>query len=1137
MVKLTVILSIFVLAGAFAAFLIWGGGLFVSDDQPVVAPPTNPPPATILPTATIVDGTVRQRNRPPNFGAGQVGSRVIAEDAPEGTVVGLPIMATDPDGDWVRSHLNFESGEEMQAFFEAFDYQKTPEGGRIVVREDSNLSLDSKTFYSVRVAIYDGKDAAGEPDLTDDDTTTDRSWVDAYFSLTIVVTGSEAAEKTHFQLTARSTPEGSGTIILSGDGPYVAGTEVTVTTNPVEGFEFQEWLGDCVGAEDCALTMDSDKQVTAIFVQSDTKVGVWSPAMPIDFQGTATATSVTLTWSIEEAHSLELVRHEPGNGQTVRLPIDSADRSYTDEGLKSGTLYAYRLTNVIKIQTADVPPSRTEVTRYGPAITMVRTALPTQSPWIISGSNHVCILDESGSAYCWGLDDYGQATPPQDVVFASLSTGSLHTCGLTTDGSPVCWGRNENGESEPPIGETFVAISSGSGHTCALREDGTPVCWGKNTDRYGNTVGQATPPEGETFSIISSGGDHTCGIQIDDTMRCWGWNAFGQASPPNDDDFRYLSTRSWWHTCALKEDGTAKCWGLNNWGQSNAPEDEVFVEVATGDVHSCGLRSDGTVRCWGSNSRWSGSPYYGQATPPEGISFVSITAGYNHTCGLTADGIAHCWGDDSDGQGTANRFRTITTKGNSVCGLRLDGSMLCWGDDTHGQLSVPPGAGFTAVAGGVDFNCALGSVGTPSCWGIDIEGRLSAPANEQFVDITAGSHYACGLRADGSADCWGARPSRQNPTWGYVNPPAGQRFKHITGGWGHMCGLHFDNTATCWGWGSSGQLEVPGRVEWLGISPGARHTCGVATDGMAMCWGGNEHGQTEVTSGEIFKQIASGFYHSCGLRTDGTPVCWGGDGRGAMEPPAGETFVSLSAGDGITCGIRQNGSFNCWGRNEYGQLNRHGAIAKWSADGSARDVIDRYDGELMGDAGFANGLSGQAFDFRGSESFVRIPHDPHLIGEDELTVAMWVNLRSYPDHDHAGLANMWGPGWQEDDSWSLNLKPSGSVRFRVAGDDTASDNSEVNTNHQIELNEWVHVAAVYHRGEFVGVYFDGVRDDGGVRLGDDAIHVSDQDLWIGLNYEGSSERASLDGLVDEVMIFDRALTEAEIQELASGHGN
>ena len=1126
MVKLTVILSIFVLAGAFAAFLIWGGGLLVSDDQPVVAPPTNPPPATVVPETTPVIGTVLQRNRPPNFGAGQVESRVIAEDAPEGTLVGLPIAATDPDGDWVRSHLNFESGEELEAFFAAFDYQKTSNGGRIVVAQDSNLDAATKSFYSVRVAIYDGKDAAGEPDLTDGNTTTDRNWVDAYFGLTIDVTKGNGTAGARYELKTSAVPTEGGIISPEGGVLYYEGQLVTVTAEPQGQWAFYGWAGGCAssgkrddGSGWCNVEMDGERDVTAEFTPF---------AAPIDFQGTATSTSASLTWSIvgQFANAFNLIRRDLSAGDEVEIFVGGDDRSYLDEGLTPGTEYEYQLTN------EDTP-----IRKSLPVVATLKTLIPPQSPSIISGSHHVCVLNESGSAYCWGLDDYGQATPPQDVVFASLSTGSLHTCGLTPAGSPVCWGRNENGESEPPTSETFVAISSGSGHTCALREDGTPVCWGKNTDRYGNTVGQATPPEGETFSIISSGGDHTCGIRLDDTMKCWGWNAFGQASPPDDDDITYLSTRSWWHTCALKEDGTAKCWGLNNWGQSNAPGDEVFVEVATGDVHSCGLRSDGTVRCWGSNSKWSGSPYYGQATPPEGIAFVSITAGYNHTCGLTADGIAHCWGDDSSGQGTADRFGTITTKGNSVCGLRLDGSMLCWGDDTHGQLSVPPVAGFTAVAGGGDFNCALGPVGNPTCWGIDLEGQLSAPANEQFVDVTTGSHHACGLRADGSVDCWGAQSSQRNPNWGQDNPPAGQRFKHITGGLVHMCGLHFDNTATCWGWGSSGQLEVPGGVEWLSISPGDRHTCGVTADGTAMCWGGNDHGQTEVPSGETFKQIVSGFYHTCGLRTDGTAVCWGGDGRGATEPPAGGTFVSLSAGAGITCGIRQNGSFTCWGRNDYGQLNRHDAIAKWSADGSARDVIDQYDGELMGDAGFANGLSGQAFDFRGSESFVRIPHDPHLIGEDELTVAMWVNLRSYPDHDHAGLANMWGPGWQEDDSWSLNLKPSGSVRFRVAGDDTATDNSEVNTNHQIELNEWVHVAAVYHRGEFVGVYFDDVRDDGGVRLGDDAIHVSDQDLWIGLNYEASSERTSLDGLVDEVMIFNRALTEAEIQELASGHGN
>ena len=82
----------------------------------------------------------------------------------------------------------------------------------------------------------------------------------------------------------------------------------------------------------------------------------------------------------------------------------------------------------------------------------------------------------------------------------SISSGEQHTCALRSDGSPVCWGYNEDGRASPPQDERFASISAGSQHTCALLHDGSPICWGYNRD------GQASPPENEQFAFISAGG-------------------------------------------------------------------------------------------------------------------------------------------------------------------------------------------------------------------------------------------------------------------------------------------------------------------------------------------------------------------------------------------------------------------------------------------------------------------------------------------------------------------------------------------------------------------------------------------------------------------------------------------------------
>ena len=92
---------------------------------------------------------------------------------------------------------------------------------------------------------------------------------------------------------------------------------------------------------------------------------------------------------------------------------------------------------------------------YCPAPT--RVPLPTNLKFIrITMGVHTCALTDTGVAYCWGWNGYGQLarhpiTPPWDfvapgpvnapgLVFTSITAGFKHTCAVATDGHAYCWG-------------------------------------------------------------------------------------------------------------------------------------------------------------------------------------------------------------------------------------------------------------------------------------------------------------------------------------------------------------------------------------------------------------------------------------------------------------------------------------------------------------------------------------------------------------------------------------------------------------------------------------------------------------------------------------------------------------------------
>jgi alpha-tubulin suppressor-like RCC1 family protein len=129
---------------------------------------------------------------------------------------------------------------------------------------------------------------------------------------------------------------------------------------------------------------------------------------------------------------------------------------------------------------------------------------------VTAASNSSYSLDDSGNAFGWGHNIYGQlgidgddeadvplSTPVVGgLAFKQLSAGAHYACGVTTWGTLYCWGRNvytklgigglawEVPELREPtrIGEdsSWASVSLGADSACALRDDGSLWCWGRN---------------------------------------------------------------------------------------------------------------------------------------------------------------------------------------------------------------------------------------------------------------------------------------------------------------------------------------------------------------------------------------------------------------------------------------------------------------------------------------------------------------------------------------------------------------------------------------------------------------------------------------------------------------------------------
>jgi len=182
------------------------------------------------------------------------------------------------------------------------------------------------------------------------------------------------------------------------------------------------------------------------------------------------------------------------------------------------------------------------------------------------------------------------------------------------------------------------------------------------------------------------------------------------------------------------------------------------------------------------------------------------------------------------------------------------------------------------------------------------------------------------------------------------------------------------------------------------------------------------------------------------------------------------------------------------------------------------------DGTLNGTPGWVAGQLGGALDFDGSTDFVDIPHSDSLSITEQITISAWTNMRSNASGEMAIVSK---GGWAANNLPYELTETAGDVIFWQfydnEGRDTCSPDSPA-------VSEWHHIAATYD-GSIFKCYIDGELGDEWEYAG--TMPENTLSVMIGRRSTGGT---FYNGMIDEVAIFNQALTEDEIPGLMSGVG-
>ena len=227
-----------------------------------------------------------------------------------------------------------------------------------------------------------------------------------------------------------------------------------------------------------------------------------------------------------------------------------------------------------------------------------------------------------------------------------------------------------------------------------------------------------------------------------------------------------------------------------------------------------------------------------------------------------------------------------------------------------------------------------------------------------------------------------------------------------------------------------------------------------------------------------------------------------------------------------------------------------GLVAYWDFnEGSGTTLADisgnGHDGSIT-NATWALGVEGNALYFNGTDAFVTVPYDPSFSNLTNLTIEAVINVESVPAEGDfgiiAGVHDVFnGFSSNTEQSWRIGTLTQNGIYYFIftsrADGNTSYDGNGVNRSWDpFPTNQWIHLSSVWENGHMY-LYQDGVlvQENAYTQA---VLNEANTPLTIGYSIGTDNSNSPLNthfqGYIDNLKIFNRALSADEIAQHAEG---